>query len=121
MYFGGRITCVHVQAVEQVLRRMLPVQGAAKRGHAASTQDLWTAVRGAAAPFISAHADKFSDNLLHFLAFRGTLNAWDNAYLQQQVQAQRKSARHDRNEYSSHAGGHERITVRQSTDQADIG
>eukprot|EP00892_Ulva_mutabilis_P010589 jgi/Ulvmu1/7902/UM004_0134.1 len=80
-------------AVEQVLRRMVSAPGAGKRGQKVSAQAVYAAVAAAAAPFISGHAERFAENLLSFLSFRGTLGDWDKACLHQQVQAQRHAAK----------------------------
>lgn len=82
-----------MQAVEQVLRRILPARGSAKKTNVASPRTVQDAVRGAAGPFIPEHAEQFSQNLVQFLKFRGTLSAWDQECLCHQVHMQRCSAR----------------------------
>lgn len=96
-----------MQAVDQVLRRMLPANDVTRKRMAASPQSVWKAVMAAADPFISTHAAIFSDNLLSFLAFRGTLSAWDNACLRQQVQAQRHVAQVHKHSGASRSCGFE--------------
>lgn len=75
-----------------MLRRMLPVRSSEKRTSVASPHNIQDAVREAARPFVPEHAEQFSQNLVQFLKFRGTLSAWDQQFMRQQVRMQRCSA-----------------------------